>query len=474
MSQTGSAASLRAPQLWSGDPAPTSLTVEQASGQPAGNAPGFYLFLLVNAVLFVRPSEIFPELGNIYEILIVVCLVVSLPAVIDKLVGPSLVQRPTIPCILGILVAVVLSNLMRGEIGEAKDLGKEFAKVVVYYLLFLVNVDSIPRIRQFLTWLVGFITIVTITGVLQYHEYINIPSLVICQQKIRDAYDEVVDTTPRLVSTGIYSDPNDLAMILQVSMLICLYEIEARKGTMLRWIYAGPFVLFGYGLMLTQSRGGFLAFVVSLFALLGLKLGPRRAAYLGVVLVPILLVVFAGRQTDISVTDKRATAQARFQLWTEGLEMFKQSPLWGAGAGTYKDQAGLVAHNSYVHAFAELGFLGAACFVGMFYASLKGLWGLRKLVNLPGLDPEIARLWPYLVVLIVAYAISMFSLSRNYVAPTYTLFAVTAVYIPIVCRATGTHSLQFDGRFILRVVRASVVVLVFHYAITRVMVGLGH
>ena len=40
---------------------------------------GFFLFLLVNAALFVRPAEVVPALvgWNIYEVLILACLAAS-------------------------------------------------------------------------------------------------------------------------------------------------------------------------------------------------------------------------------------------------------------------------------------------------------------------------------------------------------------------------------------------------------------
>ncbi len=52
---------------------------------------GFFLFILVNATLFIRPAEVFgiEELENVYQLLILACLAVSLPDVLGMRVGQA-------------------------------------------------------------------------------------------------------------------------------------------------------------------------------------------------------------------------------------------------------------------------------------------------------------------------------------------------------------------------------------------------
>src|SRR5262249_38202472 len=104
---------------------------------PWGGRMSFYLFILVNAVLFVRPAEIVPELEGapIYEVVILVCLAASAVAVLQQLTARSLGRRPITVCVLGLLVAVVLSHLSHGSLGEAGTFGLLFVKIVLYYLL---------------------------------------------------------------------------------------------------------------------------------------------------------------------------------------------------------------------------------------------------------------------------------------------------------------------------------------------------
>jgi putative inorganic carbon (HCO3(-)) transporter len=67
------------------------------------------------------------------------------------------------------------------------------------------------------------------------------------------------------------------------------------------------------------------------------------------------------------------SARGRVEAWSEGLTMFTSHPLFGVGYSRFTEYNELVAHNSFIHTFAELGFLGAFFGVGMVYWYFKGL-----------------------------------------------------------------------------------------------------
>jgi len=88
-----------------------------------------------------------------------------------------------------------------------------------------------------------------------------------------------------------------------------------------------------------------------------IRFGWLRTLFLSAVALPILFVVLGGRQTSFSASEN--TGQSRIQLWSDGLENLKQNPLFGIGKDKYSDYSGHVAHNSFLHAFTELGLFGA-------------------------------------------------------------------------------------------------------------------
>src|SRR5205814_9877341 len=111
---------------------------------------------------------------------------------------------------------------------------------------------------------------------------------------------------------------------------------------------------------------------------------------LAAVVLPAMFFVFAGRQTNIS-TGADDTMQARIQLWSEGLQLFREAPLFGIGYREYAEQAGQVAHNSFVHCYTELGFFGGTAFLSAFACVVLGLYRLGGRPA-PGTDPGLARL----------------------------------------------------------------------------------
>src|SRR4051794_767296 len=113
---------------------------------PSARAPSaaFALFVLVNATLFLRPAELIPAVEGqpIYELLILSCLALSLPAVLQRFGRDRLREDPVSVCVIGLLVAVVLSHATRFHFSEAISDGVLFLKLVVYYALLVTLIVS--------------------------------------------------------------------------------------------------------------------------------------------------------------------------------------------------------------------------------------------------------------------------------------------------------------------------------------------
>src|SRR5438034_6749318 len=96
----------------------------------------FFLFILVNATLFIRPAEIVPALlgWEIYFYVIIACLIAAAPDVLRYLMGQSLERQPITLCVFGLFVAILVPALLAGDFAEAWRTGFHFAKIIVYYL----------------------------------------------------------------------------------------------------------------------------------------------------------------------------------------------------------------------------------------------------------------------------------------------------------------------------------------------------
>lgn len=93
----------------------------------------FWLFLLLNAVLLLRPEELFPELAGarLYLLVMAATLLAAGPRLIATLQPHALAERPITLCVLGVWGASVLSQLGNGRVDAALEFGAEFVKAVV-------------------------------------------------------------------------------------------------------------------------------------------------------------------------------------------------------------------------------------------------------------------------------------------------------------------------------------------------------
>lgn len=198
----------------------------------------------------------------------------------------------------------------------------------------------------------------------------------------------------RFASGGL--NPNDYAGLLAVTLFVAMGAAPAPLA--LRAVL-GLTVL--AGVVLSGSRTALVALAAA--PLLHLLLVPalaRRAALYRAAAAYVLvaagaLAVFTAdrpqaealRERAMSLTDYRNadTWAGRLALWRGGLEMIRERPLLGVGAGNFAvaatgvsgmprradDGRGQVAHNVFIGVTAELGVPGLLLFGAMWLAALR-------------------------------------------------------------------------------------------------------
>jgi O-antigen ligase len=429
----------------------------------------FALFLLLNAVLFIRPAEISEALHAlpIYYWVIIATTMVAAPSVLRQLTPQALAARPITVCVLLLIPSIMLSQFSHTLFGQGLSGAIEFAQVALYYLLLVGIVNTPARLQSFLKWLLLYIVLLAGLALVHYHGIAEIPALAALQERaVTDTGDEIV--VVRLRSTGLFNDPNDLSQILSVGTIIAAYLFGQRPSLAWRCGCLAAGALLVYALVLTKSRGGVLAFAAGFASIIYVRYGWKKAVLLSALSLPIMMVVFSGRQANIDFGNRNDTAQERIHLWREGFVHFKDYPVFGIGQGKFADEMGLVAHNSYVHSYTELGFFGGTWFVAVFYLSGSGLLRLGR-YDLPYPDGETARLRPYMFGIVTSYAVGLYSLSRNVGAPTYLFIGLAAAYTAVV-PAAGLVLPSFGTRLVRNLVVVSATVFVCLYVFVRLVV----
>lgn len=431
----------------------------------------YALFILLNAILFIRPGELMPSLEafQLYQLAILGCLVTTYPAVLGQLDTAALIKRPITICILGILAAVIMSHAQFGDIYEARSTGFDFGKIVLYYLLLQSNLDTPQKFQRFLTWVVLFTVVAASLALAQYYHFVDIPALAAYEQREMDEETGEIIVFPRLCGAGIFNDPNDVCLMLSMGMMICLYKFYTPGLGGRRFLWLLPVAPFLVAFLETKSRGGFMAFMTALNVLLVSRKGVRKALPIWALGLPVVLVLFGGRMTKIEV--EGGTGQHRIQLWREALGMLREFPLFGVGRGNLTEYTRLVAHNSYVHSFAEMGIFGGTCFISTVYLAVAQLLELRKHED-KVLDPEMRRLRAYLLGIISGFCVGILSLSRCYIVPTYLVFGLSAAFLQHVHVQNEAESpiWRFDSTMAMKLVKISLITLVTLEFGSRLMV----
>lgn len=431
----------------------------------------FFFFIMVTATLFVRPAELVESLSVVpfYNITLSLCLVVAFIPLCNMLTSQRLTKDPVTFSVSIVMIMIFVSNMMNMDLYYARMNAFEFIKTLLYYLLLIVTVTTPSRVRSLLTWLVVFTAILTTVSLLHYNGTIVVASLPTISRLTSDADDAA--TMVQLNATGIYGDPNDFCSLLSVVIMICIYRLMDNRAGFTRVTWLIPLGLFFYALVLTRSRGGFLAMLAGFMAQLVSRFGWSRAILLGGITVPPLILIVGGRSTEFSSsTGGEDTFESRLGFWREGFMLLVRHPLFGIGSGKFQDYVGFVAHNSFVHASTELGLLGGAFFMGVFLFPLWFLQRLRPpLVNIA--DYDMNRLRPYLIAILVSTMVSMMSISRCYNVPTYMIPAIVVAYLRIVARQYPDALPELGGRLLIKLASVYLGVLTFTYIVVRVKLG---
>jgi hypothetical protein len=344
---------------------------------------------------------------------------------------------------------------------DALQTGRDCLTFVVYYLLLVGVVDTQERLSALIKWVVLFVLLICGLGLLIYFGYVDVQAE--AAEGIRaQSYHEVqadegtIDletgelmVLARLTGVGVYNNPNDLSRILVVGIVLCMYCLGDHNLGSFRFLWALPIALFGFALQLTYSRGGFLALLTGIVTLLVARFGRTRSLLLSALILPVVFALFAGRITNIDTSG--GTGQQRILIWRDAFAEMQTSPLFGIGVGQLGKKIGIVAHNSFVQCYAEMGMVGGTLFASSFYL---GLWGIYRigpyLEKIPVRESRRAR--PFLIAVVAGSIVGMFSSTRSYRVDTYLVLGLCTAYLAIIEKLVPSSRMRVDGRLLRRIV----------------------
>jgi len=403
--------------------------------------------LLYVTLIYVRPAEIVPEWATIpfADILTVISAAIGLFSIAAK--PRKILDLPHDKFILAFWAIIAISSFKVWFFGVYYAFLAFMPPVFVYFLI-RAGVQSHAQLKGLAFLLVALNVFLAVNGIVQYQTGVGLGNV-----------GMVLD---RIYGLGIFNDPNDLGMTFVMTVPFVLMMIGL-PGTWLIFRILGIIVL---GVLLvamydTNSRGAILGLDASMVAYSFIKFSKPKASILAAVLVAVVAVASPSRGGEITFDE--SSAQTRIQSWAEGWAMMKSHPLTGVGYDQYTEYHYAVAHNSFVHTFAELGLTGAYIFVGMFY------WYFKGLNRIPDSNKEFLPWRRALRVSAIGMLTCGWFLSRQYVPIYYMLLAMGASAVSLNAPPEEKSKLQMSRTDAVIIAALTIFGVLFVYLQIRTM-----
>lgn len=438
--------------------------------------PGVGLILLVVA-LYLNLSQVLVRHHGFPSVLQLLALPILLAALMEWR-GRSVPAGRAPPrghhLVLALLALHVLAILLSTTVADDRVLAderlEEVLKGLVIAVLLVLLVTSRSRART-ATWallgggalLAGLAVLQAATG-----DYANdFGGLA----RIKHAHIHGSVFQPRIA--GPLGDPNYFAQILLILVPIALFTgwHESRIRLRLLAFAAGGVIL--TATVLTYSRGGALALgLVLLLSVLVYGINLQRLAVGLVVLLALgfllpqdftsrlatVTEILPGEEEDVLPQD--SSFQERLLLGGVALEMFRDRPLLGVGAGNYTvhfdeyvDRVGSTArdyraddearypHNLFLELGAEGGIVALLSFLAVMAATLILLHRARRRFLATG-DPLLAGLAAGMAIALIGYLVSSLFLHGHFQRYLWLVVGLAAALYAISVRSragAGTH-----------------------------------
>jgi O-antigen ligase len=183
---------------------------------------------------------------------------------------------------------------------------------------------------------------------------------------------------------GAGANPDDLGLMAALSVPIAYCFFIETRGRM-RWLYVVQMALAGTTILLSATRGAALAVGVALSIVPATSARLKRRQIVAISATLALLVAAGLFFAPATSTERLATIpeelaggslSGRTSIWAAGVELFREHPFIGVGAGAYRNSVrqilivGEVAHNTFLSIAVELGIVGLAIFCALLGALL--------------------------------------------------------------------------------------------------------
>lgn len=285
-------------------------------------------------------------------------------------------------------------------------------------------------------------------------------AILFCVRSLADAARLVLAFVAALLALGIAAlvthgvarvswqsyDPNDLAFVM-VCGVPWAVTLAIRGTGRSRLLGAATATLAVATIVLTQSRGGFLA-LVAVGAVLLHRLRRRSLAMAGLAVAVAIMVAVAASPAfwdrmgtilgsgdadggrSVEEYDAAGLVAARLEVWRAGLGLMLAHPVTGVGVGAFetafRSATGVwkAGHSAYIQIGAELGLAGLALFVYLLWRTHANARAAVRTLHRAGERERHLWLAEGLELSLCGYVLAGAALSQAYSPLLYLLIAL--------------------------------------------------
>ena len=346
--------------------------------KPAAPSAGFFWLTAFYVVYCARPEDWIPGLSHIplakiAGVFALLALLTSLGRTQRKIRDLPREARYLLVMIGVLLLSAVLSPVWKGG---AFSNTLDFAKVSVLWILTFLLVTDFAKLRRLLYIQAVSVAIICVVSIILGHGQGRLEGVI----------------------GGIYSNSNDLAFAVVLTLPICLAFLLTAKGVLARLCWIAAILVMGLALFMTASRAGFISLVISGIVCLwhfGVK-GRRLYLIVASVLVLIILLVVAGRP----LADRLAAMNGRVDTQEEGraygsyeerkylihraIEGIEHYPILGIGVRNFETYSGVwrEVHMTYLQIAVEGGIPSLILYLLFLASAFRNLRKVRRSLDL--------------------------------------------------------------------------------------------
>src|SRR5215213_1622437 len=348
------------------DEKPSFMEVEAGQWQAKrGHGVTFAFLFVFSIILYFRPYELIPALSSFKSMAFYVGIVTLAVFFVSQVVlEGNLTARPReVNMILLLGIAGMLSIPFAIDPSEAWGTFVDFLIKTILIFLVLVNVVR----TEFRIKLLIYLALAV--------------SIYLCFHLIGDYRAGVFKiglaetNTQRVAGAigGLFDNSNDLALHLVTMIPISFVLAFQNKNPLRRIVFSGITLLMLAAVIITFSRGGFLA-LIAMSLVLVRKIGRRNkslaigAMVLGVVFfLAVAPGAYAGRLASIfnSAADLTGSSSQRTEVLKRSIMVALRYPIFGVGLGNFhhKSEQELGTHNAYTQVAAEIGIAAMVFYI---------------------------------------------------------------------------------------------------------------